>query len=1039
MIPERVFLDWSRPLLPAAAEWLTATDTDERGRGAQRIVVVSGARARRRLVELLALAGAAPGGAPVPELPRIVSLRALPDLIGAFANQSLDDPAPRAVADDLRHRLAVVEALDEMPPEPLQPLIDLRDPSAGAPSDLASRLALAKVLVDLEGELAAEAIGVADVAQHLQQNRRRWRSIVQVLDVADRRLRQAGLISRDRANLEMLRGVASGGDAVAAAGTGLAAVDIVLVGLADLPKLFRCLLDGSPAVSSLTSLVHAPAAGAAMFDDWGGPRPERWRSRVIDYEAFSGCSLRIVGRAAFESAVAADWLAGADGGPSPLHAHGSAIVALSDHRRSRGQSAALLEIGIASHSAVGATVRRSRPGRLIDAFIRYAGSRRLADLAVLLRQPDFEAWLRRQPAGWGSAPARGWLDLLDRYTSESLAVSDRVLPGGGRGPGFCAAVRRLVDRVLEGDGGGDGRRARNGTKIEVTADRSRPEGLGPPGTATRERRLLQGWREAIARVLTEVYGDRNLHPRRDRELIDSLGVIGDGLRDLNALFADTACAEGAAPTWTLGEAMALLRESVWDDPLPGRDVDVGSSDAPPPVEIVGWLEVAADDAPVAVLGGLNEGLLPQSVASDAFLPDKLRRELGLLDDRRRLSRDLFVFEAAIRCRQRVLLLASRTGLEDEPLAPSRLLLARRREQLPEAVLSFYRDAEAQSRVDREAAPSRRAFGVPAPTPPNEPPEAMRVTAFRDYLRCPYRFYLRHIERLEPQRDLPRELDGAVFGSLAHEVLGTFGWSEEAASTDRDRVAEFLQELLRGGTERLFGSDRRHLLPAVAVQIEQLKRRLMTFAVWQAEQVAGGWRIEPAGVECGLSRDLIVDGQTLAVRGRIDRIDRHPEFGLRVIDYKTSDSPSTAAAAHYRKPHGATQPEWHDLQLPLYRFLVEPGDLRRRSKSGATGEQRPGHAPAAGGPSLAGPMQVGYVRLSKKLNEPLWSWLDLDEGRYEAAMKVTFGVVRDVRRGCFWPPGGAQRFDDGYGLVAGDSLVDRFPVSLAEPVSPEEKA
>ena len=87
-------------------------------------------------------------------------------------------------------------------------------------------------------------------------------------------------------------------------------------------------------------------------------------------------------------------------------------------------------------------------------------------------------------------------------------------------------------------------------------------------------------------------------------------------------------------------------------------------------------------------------------------------------------------------------------------------------------------------------------------------------------------------------------------------------------------------------------------------------------------------------------EIVVDAQPTALHGRIDRIDVQPSTGRRVIiDYKTSDTPTTPEKAHRKKGHwfdarlpiycdlpASEEPppwtRWADLQLPLYRHLVK---------------------------------------------------------------------------------------------------------------------
>jgi PD-(D/E)XK nuclease superfamily len=64
--------------------------------------------------------------------------------------------------------------------------------------------------------------------------------------------------------------------------------------------------------------------------------------------------------------------------------------------------------------------------------------------------------------------------------------------------------------------------------------------------------------------------------------------------------------------------------------------------------------------------------------------------------------------------------------------------------------------------------------------------------------------------------------------------------------------------------------------------------------------------------------LDVDGSMQAIKFRVDRIDRHPDHGWRIIDYKSSDGGFAIKGKGAKVLRGA---KWLDLQLPLYKFLL----------------------------------------------------------------------------------------------------------------------
>ena len=258
-----------------------------------------------------------------------------------------------------------------------------------------------------------------------------------------------------------------------------------------------------------------------------------------------------------------------------------------------------------------------------------------------------------------------------------------------------------------------------------------------------------------------------------------------------------------------------------------------------------------------------------------------------------------------------------------------------------------------------------------PAPPDRPIRELAVTAFRDYLACPYRFYLRHVLRLESVDDRAEELDGAGFGGLLHEILRAFGEGPCRDSMDEEEIRLFLNRALDERASLTYG---RHALAPVRVQIEQLRLRLDAFAKKQAEWAAAGWSIEYTEVPDRSQRAAFeVDGQPFHLRGRIDRIDVHRDTGERVIfDYKSSDSARSPEQTHCQADR------WVDLQLPLYRHLAR----------------------ALG---IEGPMKLGYILLPKDVNRIAFQLAGWSDEELEVADEVAREVVRAVRAGRFWPP------------------------------------
>jgi ATP-dependent helicase/nuclease subunit B len=130
-----------------------------------------------------------------------------------------------------------------------------------------------------------------------------------------------------------------------------------------------------------------------------------------------------------------------------------------------------------------------------------------------------------------------------------------------------------------------------------------------------------------------------------------------------------------------------------------------------------------------------------------------------------------------------------------------------------------------------------------------------------------------------------------------------------------------------------------------------------------------------------------------VKGKIDRIDRHADGRVRVLDYKTGDTASDPIAAHLRSVRADElgRPEWLrtsnvegkpltwvDLQLPLYRLAVA----------------------ATWGDAVA----CGYFNLPKAASETaVLLWNDFSRETQASAEACAAGVVTAVLSGEFWPP------------------------------------
>ena len=333
------------------------------------------------------------------------------------------------------------------------------------------------------------------------------------------------------------------------------------------------------------------------------------------------------------------------------------------------------------------------------------------------------------------------------------------------------------------------------------------------------------WADPVLSFLAEIFGRESL--RSEVEPDRTVLIVYDQIRE--ALVEQHAVPAALTPAVAGLDAVRLVLRQIEGGNVPPLP-DAGA------MELLGWLELPLDDAPAVVVTGFNEGRVPASLNSDVFLPNQLRRELGIVDNDRRYARDAYALSVLAASREELRLIAGRRSAEGEPMLPSRLLFTCDDRAVAGRVTTFFDDKKRPRRPRIDAGRLRPGveeslFERPKPLPLKEKIQSMRVTEFKDYIACPYRYYLRHVLGLEKLADEAKELDGAAFGTLAHEVLRSLKDDPDVARRGRRRLPSTSTP---NSTRLVLSSFGKTPLPAIRVQVEQLRRRLH-----RLRQVAGG--------------------------------------------------------------------------------------------------------------------------------------------------------------------------------------------------------
>jgi len=703
--------------------------------------------------------------------------------------------------------------------------------------------------------------------------------------------------------------------------------------------------------------VHAPPELADAFDEWGRPLVDRWGGTRIE---IAEGSITLVGK---PSGQAEEVMRLA--GKLPFGARDLAIGVPAKESIPFVEKA-LLRGGVSSYNPAGLPLNMHSTVNLLTSMGELLCERDYEAFAGLARHPDYLRLLMRRDEAF--RPDR-FLRQLDQFQNDHLPHS------------FSDVAARV--------GGSDGHA---GSELAVAC-----EAVQGHLASMEDSGLAEGFGGFLAEAYEGIQLDRSsVHGRRFLAAADAVWQLFNQFE--GRLFEELEL--------STSQRVVLLRKALSNLAFyPERE--------PGSVDLLGWLELHWEDAPCLIVAGMNDGVVPETIVADAFLPDTLLTRLGLKNNEMRLARDAYLLSAMIQSRRaggEIRFVAGKTTSQGDPLKPSRLLFMCDDEQLPARTLKLFGD------VSEHAAVVPRGIEWKLRPPQGRVPAAFSVTAFRDYLSCPFRFYLKRCLKMGAMDDRKSELDALQFGNLCHFALDRFGKSDSLRdSTDPDEIRQFLHAEASRWMRVRFG---RKLSVPLLIQFDAARQRLAAAARRQAEDRESGWRIVHTEYRLGGGGGIELDG--VLIVGTVDRLDRHESGQVRVIDYKTSDRDHSPESRHLKSAGDETrgyslvsvagrEKRWVDLQLPLYRLLLE-GEF---------------------GPNIV----CGYFNLPKAVSKTgIALWEDLDRPLLDSARECARGVVSACRNREFLPTASRVLYDDYEGLFfdSAEEAVDwEFFASMLE--------
>src|SRR5918996_11000 len=368
---------------------------------------------------------------------------------------------------------------------------------------------------------------------------------------------------------------------------------------------------------------------------------------------------------------------------------------------------------------------------------------------------------------------------------------------------------------------------------------------------------------------------------------------GEGAASLCTELLDAVGADRIAPT----AYPAVLAQLMAARPVRSR--------APkhPRLHIWGQLEARLQHADLLLLGGLSEGTWPALADPGPWLSGAMREALGLTPVERRIGLAAHDFVEAA-CAQDVVLSRAEKDAQGNPTVPCRWLV-RLETLLAGAGVEHAggTDWGAWAGV-LDQVPTARPDPRPAPSPPLEArPRGLSVSDVGLWMKDPYDLYAKRTLGLAPLEALEADPGALERGNVIHKALERFvrAYPDELPPDAECRLLDLGRELFEEFSHRpqvmALWWPRFERIAAWVVEQERARR---TGAVQILVEVRGLLELDaPAG--------------KFRLKARADRLERHPDGRITVVDYKTGRLPDRTDVVSGLAP-----------QLPLEAAMLEAG-------------------------------------------------------------------------------------------------------------------
>jgi ATP-dependent helicase/nuclease subunit B len=416
------------------------------------------------------------------------------------------------------------------------------------------------------------------------------------------------------------------------------------------------------------------------------------------------------------------------------------------------------------------------------------------------------------------------------------------------------------------------------------------------------RRPLAAWLDAVAALCLS-------QPQEAARWRDD----GAGRAVLTTLRLDGPAAGGAWQALARQATMTMDDFVAWVDEVLADASYVPPHDASARVVITPLARALLRPFDAVVFPGADERRLGVAEPQPELIGPALADQLGLDGAAAQREREALAFAQLLRQPRVTLLRRAADG--SEPLGASPLVERLRLAWLeapggPRELPAVQPGLPVRTLAARPVAPPRAVAG-------ERWPSRLSASAVEALRACPYRFFSRVLLGLGEAEELDREVAKRDYGNWLHAVLWRFHEGRvpgAGLASDRQRLND-----AAAAQQAESGLSDGDLLPFLA----SFEALVEPYLRWLHGREAAGWFWSQGEQERRIEPDEL-DG--IALQGRLDRLDRHSDGRLQLLDYKTGSVAGLKAQLADRS---------EDTQLAFYAALVTgAGDASPSSLSAA---------------------------------------------------------------------------------------------------------